>query len=159
MTAGRDYPSLTRSVVIASELEQAHRIQSEVVAATQTFHVSESDQFGIFLALEEALVNAIKHGNGSDPARTIRVDFEITPKRIYLRIEDEGPGFDPAAVPDPTLPENLDGPTGRGLLLMRHYMSRVEFHGRGNVVEMEKRVSDSGNGSNSKIGHRGNRVQ
>ena len=159
MTGVHDYPVLTRSVVMDSELEQAHRVQSEVIVATQAFDVSESDQFGICLALEEALVNAIKHGNGTDPARKVRVDVEISSKRVYIRIEDEGPGFDVAAVPDPTLPENLNRPSGRGLLLMRHYMSRVEFHGRGNVVEMEKRVTGSVSGSNGTLGRRGDRVQ
>jgi len=159
MTGVHDYPMLMRSVVIDSDLEQAHRIQSEVIAATQAFYVSETDQFGICLALEEALVNAIKHGNGTDSARKVRVDVEFTSNRVYIRIEDEGPGFDAAAVPDPTLPENLNRPSGRGLLLMRYYMSRVEFHGRGNVVEMEKRVTASGNGSNGTLGQRGDRVQ
>lgn len=83
--------------------------------------------FGIRLALEEGLVNAIKHGNHYDPNKSVSVTYYVTQDQIAIEIEDEGEGFDPEQVPDSTLSENLEKPNGRGLLLMRHYMDVVEY--------------------------------
>lgn len=84
------------------------------------------------LALEEAVVNGIRHGNAGDPAKRVRVRYRVGPEAIVVEVEDEGPGFDPYRVPDPTACENLDKPSGRGLLLMRHSTSWLCYHGRGN---------------------------
>ena len=92
--------------------------------------------------MEEALVNAIKHGNSGDSSKKIRVDYTVTDSEIWIRIEDEGEGFDPESVPDPTSPEFLERPCGRGLMLMRHYMSEIKYEGRGNCVVMRKRKGD-----------------
>ena len=90
------------------------------------------------LALEEALVNAIKHGNRMDSAKTVTVRYAVGAKRIVIEIQDQGPGFNPGSVPDPTLPENLENPSGRGLMLMRVYMDDVKHLGCGNCVRMTK---------------------
>jgi serine/threonine-protein kinase RsbW len=90
------------------------------------------------LALEEALVNAIKHGNGLDPSKSVRVHCDIQTDRVYVEIEDEGPGFAPEDVPDPTLDENIERPSGRGLMLIRSFMNRVDFNDRGNCIRIEK---------------------
>lgn len=135
-----------RSVVIVSDTLQGRRIQSEIVTAAEACNLDESDQFAIRMAIEEALVNAIKHGNGSDPSKKVCIDYEVSTQEVRIRIEDEGPGFDPASLPAPTTPEFLERPCGRGILLMRHYMSRVEFIGRGNCVEMVRLVNGSSNG-------------
>lgn len=137
----------SRSVVIDSDTAQGQRIQSDILALAQTCEFSEPELFAIRLAIEEALVNAIKHGNGSDPSKKVRIEYEINPEQVRIRIEDEGPGFDPDAVPDPTDPEFLERPCGRGLMLMRHYMSLVEFSQRGNCVEMFKRKGELPNRS------------
>lgn len=137
----------SRSVIIDSDTAQGQRIQSDIVALAQTCEFSEPELFAIRLAVEEALVNAIKHGNGSDPSKKVRIEYEIDPEQVRIRIEDEGPGFDPEDVPDPTDPEFLERPCGRGLMLMRHYMSHVEFSQGGNCVEMLKRRGEPPNGS------------
>jgi len=136
-----------RQVVIDSDTAQGQQIQSDIVTLAQRCEFSEPDLFAIRLAVEEALVNAIKHGNGSDPGKKVRIDYEIDMERVRIRIEDEGPGFDPGTVPDPTDPEYLERPCGRGLMLMRHYMSGVHFCGRGNAVEMFKRKGDPSDNS------------
>jgi serine/threonine-protein kinase RsbW len=136
-----------RRAVIDSDTAQGQQIQSDIVALAQTCEFSEPELFAIRLAVEEALVNAIKHGNGSDPSKKVRIDYEIDSEYVRIRIEDEGPGFDPTSVPDPTDPEYLERPCGRGLMLMRHYMSSVHFCGRGNAVEMMKRKGEQCNGS------------
>jgi len=122
----------------ASDLSEARLFQSRIEAALQASHYSESDIFAIKLAVEEALVNAIKHGNQMDPDKRVRVSYRITPDRFDVRIADEGPGFDPTDVPDPTLDEFVERPCGRGLLLIRGFMTDVQYHGRGNEVTMTK---------------------
>ena len=73
-----------------------------------------------------------------DRSKTVRVAYFIDPNRFEIDITDEGCGFDPCDVPDPTAVENLERPCGRGLMLMRHYMTEVQFTGRGNCVSMKK---------------------
>src|SRR5579863_9937159 len=99
---------------------------------------ADKELFGIRLALEEALVNAIKHGNGQDPAKTVRVRYQITLQHFMIEVQDEGRGFDPEGVPDPLAPENLERPGGRGVFLMRHYMSWVQYNEAGNCVTLCK---------------------
>ena len=95
--------------------------------------------FGFRLALEEAVVNAIKHGNRLDKNKHVYVVCRSTPEGVWIKITDQGQGFDPEAVPDCTDPAHIDSPNGRGIMLMRNYMSRVEYNDVGNVVVMEKR--------------------
>ena len=90
------------------------------------------------LVLEEAIVNALKHGNGGDPSKQVHIYYYVGPGAVLADIEDEGPGFDPWSIPDPTLPENLDRPSGRGLFLMRSYTTWVSYYGRGNIVTLCK---------------------
>lgn len=86
------------------------------------------------LAFTEALVNAVRHGNQDDPHKVVRIRYRIDFVGLWLSIEDEGHGFQPDQIADPRLPENLDRPGGRGLLLMKSLMNHVEFNARGNHV-------------------------
>lgn len=81
----------------------------------------------ICLALREATVNAIIHGNGSSEDKSVEIELDYRNPRLLLRVKDEGEGFDPESLPDPLLPENLMRKTGRGILLMNAYMDEVEF--------------------------------
>jgi serine/threonine-protein kinase RsbW len=99
---------------------------------------SGRDLFGIELALEESLSNAIRHGNRFDESKSVLVECKVSAEQFWLRVTDEGPGFRPQAVPDCTADENLDCPGGRGLALIQAYMTRVEYHGCGNCLELEK---------------------
>jgi len=96
------------------------------------------DVFAARLALEEAVINAIKHGNQDDPGKTVHVQYRLNSENVLINVEDEGPGFDPYHVADPLRPENLDRSTGRGLLLMRHYMTWIKYNDRGNRVSLCK---------------------
>jgi serine/threonine-protein kinase RsbW len=125
-------------VTIPSDLAEARRVQTLIEEALQASAYSEHDIFSIKLALEEALVNAIKHGNQMDPDKRVFVTYRVTPFRFDIRITDEGQGFNPDDVPDPTAIENIERPCGRGLLLMRGFMTEVEYHGKGNSVSMAK---------------------
>src|SRR5262249_44425463 len=116
----------------------ARRVQEEVEEALKAHQYSAHDIFSIRLALEEALVNAIKHGNQMDRSKSVRIAYRITHERFDVWVFDEGPGFDPGDVPDCTAAENLERPCGRGLMLMRHYMSEVGYNAAGNAVYMSK---------------------
>jgi serine/threonine-protein kinase RsbW len=129
---------MATELTIPSDLAEARRVQGLIEEALQASAYTEHDIFAIKLALEEALVNAIKHGNQMDPDKRVYVVYNVTSERFDIRITDEGSGFNPADVPDPTDPDNLERPCGRGLLLMRGFMTEVEYHGRGNVVTMAK---------------------
>ena len=96
------------------------------------------DLFAIRVALEESLSNAIRHGNRLDESKRVVVDCKMSPQRFWLRVRDEGCGFEPGAVPDCTADENLECPGGRGLALIKAYMTHVEHNKRGNCVTMEK---------------------
>jgi serine/threonine-protein kinase RsbW len=129
---------MATELTIPSDLAEARRVQCLIEEALQASAYSEHDIFAIKLALEEALVNAIKHGNQMDPDKRVYIVFHVTTERFEIRITDEGTGFNPEDVPDPTAIENLERPCGRGLLLMRGFMTEVEYHGKGNVVHMAK---------------------
>jgi serine/threonine-protein kinase RsbW len=133
------HQALATSVLIGSDTSEARRIQEEIEAALKAHQYSEHDIFSIRLAVEEALVNAIKHGNRMDRSKKVQVSYRVHPDHFEVWISDEGTGFDPNDVPDPTAEENLERPCGRGLLLMRTYMSEVSFTTPGNAVCMRKR--------------------
>ena len=126
------------AVKIPSETSQGREIQERIIGLLESRSYPDRDLFGVRLALEEALVNAIKHGNGMDPAKQVRVDCTFDEDRVTIVIEDVGPGFDVGSVPDPTSEENLDKPGGRGIMLMRSFMSRVEYNDSGNRLLLEK---------------------
>lgn len=125
-------------VVIPSDLKEAQRLQQRIMRQLSRTSFDQREIFGITLALEEALVNAIKHGNRLDHNKKVRVQFHVQTDRFEIHIADEGPGFDPEQVPDPKADENLTRPGGRGLLLMRHYMTEVVVHPPGNQLSMMK---------------------
>ncbi|GAB4298941.1 MAG: anti-sigma F factor [Ignavibacteriaceae bacterium] len=82
---------------------------------------------GLLLAVTEATTNAIIHGNKKDPAKKVEIDAELINKQLIVRIKDEGKGFDPAKIPDPTEPENILKDSGRGLYLIRVYMDDLSY--------------------------------
>jgi serine/threonine-protein kinase RsbW len=96
----------------------------------------DQSQFAIKLALEEAMINAVKHGNKGDPTKKVRIEAEVNRRRTTIAVEDEGPGFSRRSVPDPRDEENLCKCSGRGILLMEAYMNSVKWTRRGRRVTM-----------------------
>ncbi len=88
------------------------------------------------VGVTEALANAVLYGNRHDPDKTVRIEVAIDDHRVEVRVIDQGGGFNPDTVPDPTTPENLEAPGGRGLFLIRHLMDEMEFNESGNSVRM-----------------------
>jgi len=123
---------------ISSSHDAPIGVQEQILAHVQKAGFSGREFFGIKLALEEALANAIQHGNRLDPAKRVHIEARIAPKKVEFLIEDEGPGFDRGCVPDPTADENLEKCSGRGILLIESYMSRVWWDRGGRRLRMIK---------------------
>ena len=136
---------ISRSVVVSSTPAAVADVYRNMVPALQAQHFSEEDVFAVHLALEEAFINAVKHGNKMEPSKAVKIDYAVERDKIEICITDEGAGFDPEVIPDPRYGDNLYKPAGRGMLLMRSFMDVVEYAGRGNSVRMirykEKRQS------------------
>jgi serine/threonine-protein kinase RsbW len=118
---------------VQSVEEMAHVIQT-ITAALSHAGLQEKGIFRLHLALEEAIVNANKHGHNGDWSIPLTVRYHANENGVVVEIEDQGLGFDPDEVPDPLAPENLERPSGRGLMLMRTYMSGVCHNAQGNCV-------------------------
>jgi len=125
-----------RSIVVASKASSLDEVCERIVSEAERHKYSEDDIFAVHLALEEAFINAVRHGNKDCLGKGIAVDYTITAERIEISVTDQGNGFDPQAVPDPRSAENLYKTCGRGLLLMRCFMNKVEFNEVGNCVRM-----------------------
>ncbi len=119
-------------------------VLDEVLEQLQQNQWNEHDIHNIHLAVEEALVNAIRHGNRQDESKRVRVACRLFADRFWIEVIDEGAGFDPEKLPDPTSEECLESPCGRGVFLMRSFMSHVEFTDQGKRVVMEKHRRKTG---------------
>lgn len=143
--------SLHKSIVLANESSAFERLCQKLLGEVAEYGFDQQDIFAVHLALEEAFLNALKHGNKMNPNKKVYIEYLITPEKFDISIKDDGSGFDPAVVPDPREGENLYKSSGRGLLLMQSYMDTVEFNKAGNCVHMIKfsekteRKADSGN--------------
>lgn len=125
-------------LVIASDLAEVKTVQNEIIPQVENAGFSSEAVFAIRLALDEAVSNAIRHGNALDADKTVSVDYHVEPRLVRIRVCDQGPGFSPDTLPDPTNPENLCEPHGRGVMLIRAYMTEVSFSDTGNCVTMVK---------------------
>lgn len=125
--------------VIPSEQKQTGIAKEAVVKELERFHYGEDASFAIKLALEEALTNAVKHGNMDDPGKQVTVRFAVNAEKAVVVVRDEGPGFEPEQVPDCTHPERLPLPNGRGIMLMKSYMDEVCYRDNGREVYFMKR--------------------
>ena len=127
---------------IRSDFHEGHEVQKRILDDVEKAGFNSTSTFAIKLALEEALINAIKHGNKLDPSKQVTIEARVTPAETEIIIEDEGKGFQRTCVPDPTLEENLEKCSGRGILLMEAYMNRVEWSHGGRRVRMVKKNED-----------------
>lgn len=124
---------------IPSETGAGRSIQEELLRRMEAAGWGQHERFSVRLAMEEAIVNAVSHGNQYDAAKLVRVRCWLSPEMVRIEVCDEGAGFDPAHVPDPTDAERIRCPCGRGLMLMRHFMTRVKHTHSGSTVILEKR--------------------
>jgi len=127
-----------KRLTIASRVSEAEQVHQALMPDVAAQGYSADAQFAIRLALDEALANAIWHGNGRDEAKKVVIEYEVNDQSVAVTVRDQGPGFNPNGVPDPTRDENLQKPHGRGIMLMRAYMSDVRFSDDGNCVTLVK---------------------
>ncbi len=125
-------------LVVPNDLRSVRQSEARIINELTSCKYGADVTFAIKLALEEALTNAVKHGNDSDASKRLVVRYSITPTRAVIMVRDEGHGFTPNRVPDPTADENLERPSGRGIMLMQAYMTRVHFNEAGNEVWLLK---------------------
>lgn len=124
------------SIIVESKPSAISLPCRQILSAMEEKGFGKDDVFAVHLAVEEAFVNAVKHGNKMDPLKTVTVDYTVDAEKVEIAIEDQGVGFDPQSIPDPRVGENLYRPEGRGLLLMSAYMHVFEYNERGNGVHM-----------------------
>lgn len=125
-------------IVVNNDLRSAKEPEERILHEVQRCGYDPDTVFAIKLAFEEAITNAVKHGNKNDKSKTITIKYFVDRNRVILAIRDQGQGFVPETVPDPTLAENLERPCGRGLMLIRSYMTEVRYDQNGTEVWMMK---------------------
>ena len=124
------------SMTVESKPSEVVRVCDEVLARLKENGFGKDDLFAVHLTLEEAFLNAVKHGNKSDPSKKVIVEYSVSKEKLEISITDQGPGFKPDNVEDPRFGEALFKPGGRGLLLMNSYMDMVKYNEQGNSVYM-----------------------
>ena len=125
------------SIQIPSMPENIRIVESFIDNAKEKFHITDDIYGNIMVAVTESVNNAIKHGNSNDKNKLVNISLFIEPKLLKFVVEDQGDGFDPDTLPDPTLPENISKPDGRGIFLMRNLCDDLVFSNDGRVVEMK----------------------
>jgi len=128
---------------LPSDIRLMNGVLHYLVDRVAKLGVIDPDNSNLFVALDEAFVNAVKHGNRNDPGKLVRITAELSPKEARFTIEDEGEGFDVREIPDPRDPDNLFKTSGRGVLLIYNIMDEVAYNARGNRLTMVKRPDDA----------------
>ena len=116
-------------------------ILEKIAAWMKVYGYPAKDVFAVTLAVHEATSNAFRHGNRGDSSKPVSISYLVTQDDVLIRVQDEGPGFDPEQVADPSRPENVERPGGRGLMLMRAYSHWICFAPPGNRVTFSRRRS------------------
>jgi serine/threonine-protein kinase RsbW len=131
------------SITIPSDDAAGRKVKERIRQALDENGFSHHSAWAVHLALEEALTNAIKHGNQHDPNKKVRIQATVTPRRIEIIIEDQGSGFERHHVPDPRREENLEKCSGRGIFLIESYMDKVEWSHGGRRLRMVRKNQES----------------
>lgn len=137
MSSSTETRKVLKQLTLESKPEVIHTIESVVDDIRADLDFKEDVYGNVMVAVTEAVNNSVVHGNGGDESKKVYVDFEMeNPYRLLVRVTDEGPGFDPSTLPDPTAPENLVNIGGRGVFLMQHLSDEMNFSDDGKQVEM-----------------------
>ena len=126
---------------IESDPDLCAPIIAQLLQQLDLLEWSNKDAFGIHMAMEEAIQNAIRHGNKCQPNKFVHIVIEVDDVQFNGTVTDEGPGFDPADLPDPTDDSNLDKCTGRGVMLIKHFVDEATYNACGNSVSLSKKKS------------------
>ena len=122
---------------LVHDRQQISALIDQILDRAESQGYGSSALFAVRLAIEEAITNAFEHGHEKlDPSTPVHIEYAVSEHAIEIAIEDQGPGFLPSDLPDPTLQENLSKPSGRGVMLMQAYMTDVHFNNAGNRVKL-----------------------
>ncbi|MEZ5347198.1 MAG: ATP-binding protein [Pyrinomonadaceae bacterium] len=132
---------------VPSTIVLMHDILDYLMKRVEKLGVVSPEQSNLFVALDEAFVNAVKHGNKYDTSKLVKISVEISPQKASFTIEDEGEGFDVNSIPNPTDPENLFKTSGRGVMFIYNIMDEVSYNERGNRLTMIKKSERDRSGS------------
>lgn len=124
------------SIEIASSLNKINEVEALIDKVCEDLNLNEDNYGNILIAVTEAVNNAIVHGNGSVEEKLVKVNVNQDSKGVVFSVEDQGLGFDFENLPDPTAPENLEKPDGRGIFLMKNLSDAVEFDNNGSKVSI-----------------------
>jgi serine/threonine-protein kinase RsbW len=127
---------------LPSDLSLMNGVLQYLLARVSRLGIVTPERSNLFIALDEAFVNAVKHGNKNDPQKLLRVTAELSRREACFTVEDEGEGFNVQEIPDPCDPANLFKTSGRGVLLIYNIMDEVEYNAQGNRVKMVKRQEE-----------------
>lgn len=131
-----DVPLTTQKIDFPSVAKNIHLVEKMIDSVCEELKVNEDYYGNILIALTEAVNNAIHHGNRLDASKTTYVACEQCNNQLKFVVKDEGPGFDYTNLPDPTSPENIEKPNGRGIFLMQSLADEVNFENEGQIVEL-----------------------
>jgi serine/threonine-protein kinase RsbW len=135
-SSGEGSNAYEHSAELSDDRDALERFHADFFGQVEVCGYDEAAAFAVRLALEEAMANAFRHGNQGDATKRVTIHYTVNHLEVLTSVRDEGSGFDPHAVPDPTLDSNLEIPSGRGIMLMRAYMSHVEIIPPGNRLDM-----------------------
>lgn len=122
------------SIQIPSLSENIRIVESFIDNAKEKYHLDDDIYGNIMIAVTESVNNAIMHGNQSDKSKSVFLSLILEEKLIKFTVRDEGEGFDYQNLPDPTAPENIDKPGGRGIFLMKNLCDEVQFNENGSSI-------------------------
>lgn len=131
---------MKKEFILTSDLSVIKKVSQQVLDALEPAGFDSEARYDVRLCLEEALVNAIQHGNKLDANKVARLAVELDAEKVTLIVEDEGAGFDPKRVSDCTKKENLLKTGGRGVFIIQKYMDKVLYNDKGNRVTMMKYI-------------------
>jgi serine/threonine-protein kinase RsbW len=127
---------MTRKLNIKSNISNLGIVENTIDTITNEIGINQECYGKILISVLEAVNNAIVHGNKSNENKQVGISFSIIKKNMFVDICDEGPGFNPGQVPDPTRPENIELTNGRGIFLMSRLADEIEFNKKGNSVKL-----------------------
>jgi serine/threonine-protein kinase RsbW len=125
-----------KKIKIESQVANLRIVENAIDETTSVIGISQDNYGKILVSAMEAVNNAILHGNKSNPDKTVDIEISFESDILNIKVTDEGPGFRPEKVPDPTTPENIEELNGRGIYLMSHLADKIEYNEKGNSVTM-----------------------
>jgi len=125
-----------QKIQLASRPESINQVEKLVDEIREEYKISEDCYGKILISMTEAVTNAISHGNKSDPSKMVDITYHFDHDKINFIVSDQGQGFDYYNLPDPTAPENLEKPCGRGIYLMKHLSDQLIFNNNGSSIEL-----------------------